>query len=101
MLLCPIDLNVRCGFVKETALMAAVRGEFVYIVSVLLCNGINPNMHNTNSTDDLDNEKNCGNPVLSEAVRQKSFILTELLLRYTFTYSIKSLKRYLNYLCTF
>lgn len=94
MLLCPIDLNVQCGFVKETALMAAVRGEFVYIVSVLLCNGINPNIHNTNSTDDLDNEKNCGNPVLSEAVRQKSFILTELLLRYF--NSIHSLRKYHN-----
>lgn len=80
-LLCPIDLNVQCGFLRETALMAAVRGEFVYIVSVLLRNGIDPNIYGNNPPDDLDNETSIGNAVLLEAVRQKSFLVTELLLR--------------------
>lgn len=80
-LLCPIDLNVQCGFVQETALMAAVRGDFVCIVSVLLRNGINPNVYNNHLTGDMDNEASVGNAVLLEAVRQKSFLMTELLLR--------------------
>lgn len=80
-LLCPIDMNVQCAVVKETALMAAVRGDFAYIVSVLLRNGSNPNVYNSNLSDNLDSEENTGNSVLIEAARQKSFLLTELLLR--------------------
>lgn len=81
-LLCPIDLNVQCAVVKETALMAAVRGGFAYIVSILLLNGSNPNVYNSNLVDDLDNEEGTGNSVLIEAVRQKSYSLTEILLRF-------------------
>lgn len=82
MLLSPIDLNVQCAFVKETALMAAVRGGFLYIVSILLRNGINPNIYNSNLIDDIGSDDCSGNSVLIEAVRQKSFLMTELLLRF-------------------
>lgn len=82
MLRCPIDLNVQCAYVKETALMAAVRGGFLYIVLILLRNGIDPNIYNNNLGDDLNCEENLGNSVLIEAVRQKSFLMTELLLRF-------------------
>lgn len=81
-LLSPIDLNTQCAFVQETALMAAVRGGFLYIVYILLRNGINPNIYNSNLMDDLDSEESVGNSVLIEAVRQKSFLMTELLLRF-------------------
>lgn len=81
-LLCPIDLNVQCAGFKETALMAAVRGGFAYIVSILLRNGSNPNVYNSNLVDDLDTQDGTGNSVLIEAVRQKSYPLTELLLRF-------------------
>lgn len=82
MLLSPIDLNVQCGVVRETALMAAVRGGFLYIVFILLRNGINPNIFNSNLSDDMSSEANIGNSVLVEAVRQRSFLMTELLLRF-------------------
>lgn len=83
MLLSPIDLNVQCAFVKETALMAAVRGGFLYIVFILLRNGINPNIYNSNIIDDdLGTEDCIGNTVLIEAVRQRSFSMTEILLRF-------------------
>lgn len=62
--------------------MAAVRGSFLYIVFVLLRNGINPNIYNSNLMDDLANEDCCGNSVMIEAVRQGSFLMTELLLRF-------------------
>lgn len=78
----PIDMNVQCAFVKETALMAAVRGDFLYIVFILLRNGINPNIYNSNLIDDLNSEECSGNSVLIEAVRQKSLLMTELLLRF-------------------
>lgn len=79
---CPIDLNVQCAAFKETALMAAVRGGFAYIVFILLRNGSNPNVYNSNLVDDLDTEESTGNSVLIEAVRQRSDLLTELLLRF-------------------
>lgn len=82
-LICPVDLNVQCAIVKETALMAAVRGGFVYIVSLLLRSGIDPNIYNNHLVDDIDSDENNCNSVLLEAVRQKSFTLTELLLRYS------------------
>lgn len=82
LLLCPIDLNIQCGFVRETALMAAVRGEFLYIVSVLLRNGIDPNVYSNSLTDNMESQSAIGNAVLLEAVRQKSYHVTELLLRY-------------------
>lgn len=82
MLLSPIDLNVQCAYVKETALMAAVRGGFLYIVFILLRNRINPNIYNSNLIEDVDSEECSGNSVLIEAVRQKSFLMTELLLRF-------------------
>lgn len=82
MLRCPIDLNVQCAFVRETALMAAVRGGFLSIVLILLRNGIDPNIYNTNLIDDLNCDENTGNSVLIEAIRQKSFLMTELLLRF-------------------
>lgn len=78
----PVDLSVQCAFVRETALMAAVRGGFHYIVFILLQNGINPNIYASNLSNDLGNEESTGNSVLIEAVRQKSFLMTELLLRF-------------------
>lgn len=81
-LLSPIDLNVQCAIVRETALMAAVRGGFLYIVFILLRNGINPNIYNSNLSDEMSSEGNIGNSVLVEAVRQRSFLMTELLLRF-------------------
>lgn len=80
--ICPIDLNQQCGIGKESALMAAVRGGFVAIVSSLLRNGINPNILNASAIDEIDSEESSCNLVLLEAVRQKSWILTELLLRF-------------------
>lgn len=80
--ICPIDLNQQCGIGKESALMAAVRGGFVTIVSSLLRNGINPNILNASAIEEIDSEESNCNLVLLEAVRQKSWILTELLLRY-------------------
>lgn len=62
--------------------MAAVRGGFLYIVLVLLRNGINPNIYNNNLIDDMNSEECIGNSVLIESVRQKSFLTTELLLRF-------------------
>lgn len=62
--------------------MAAVRGDFVAIVSSLLRNGINPNILNSSAIDEIDSEESNYNLVLLEAVRQKSWILTELLLRF-------------------
>lgn len=82
MLRSPIDLNVQCAVVKETALMAAVRGGFLNIVFILLRNGINPNIYNISLSDEMSSEENIGNSVLVEAVRQNSFLLTELLLRF-------------------
>lgn len=61
--------------------MAAVRGGFMYIVSVLLLCGVDPNVCNQHLVEDIDNDENNYNSVLIEAVRQKSFTLTELLLR--------------------
>lgn len=79
----PVDLDVQCAVVRETALMAAVRGGFLYIVFTLLQSGINPNVYsNSNLSDELSNEETIGNAVLIEAVRQRSFLMTELLLRF-------------------
>lgn len=80
--ICPIDLNQQCGIGKESALMAAVRGGFVNIVKSLLRNGINPNILNASAIEEMDSEESNCNLVLLEAVRQKSWILTELLLRF-------------------
>lgn len=78
----PVDLNVLCAVVRETALMAAVRGGFLYIVFILLQNGINPNVYSNNLSDEMVNDEIIGNSVLIEAVRQASFLMTELLLRF-------------------
>lgn len=80
-LICPVDFNAQCGIGNESALMAAVRGGFAYIVSLLLRNGIDPNIVNSNLMDEMANGENSYNLVLLEAVRQRSWILTELLLR--------------------
>lgn len=80
--ICPIDLNQQCGIGKESALMAAVRGGFVTIVLSLLRSGINPNILNASAIEEMDSEESNCNLVLLEAVRQKSWILTELLLRF-------------------
>lgn len=92
-LMSPVDLNVQCAVVRETALMAAVRGGFLYIVFVLLRNGADPNIYNKNLSDEMSGEENIGNSVLVESVRQRSFLMTELLLRFgakdTNAYAIK------------
>lgn len=80
-LMCPLDLNASCGVIRESALMAAVRGGFVNIVAMLLRSGTEPNVINKNALEDVeDNDSSCNSP-LAEAVRQKSEIITELLLR--------------------
>lgn len=81
-LISPVDLNVLCAVVRETALMAAVRGGFLYIVFILLQNGINPNVYSNNLSDEMVNDEIIGNSVLIEAVRQGSFLMTEVLLRF-------------------
>lgn len=80
--ICPVDLNQRCGIGKESALMAAVRGGFVSIVSMLLRNGINPNIINTNTIDEIEEDECNYNAILLEAVRQKHHLMTNLLLRF-------------------
>lgn len=87
-LICPLDLNASCGVIKESALMAAVRGGFVNIVAMLLRSGTEPNVTNKNVVEDIEyNESTCDSPLV-EAVRQKSEIITELLLRYGFFYHL-------------
>lgn len=62
--------------------MAAVRGGFVSIVSLLLRNGINPNIISQNPLEEIEGEEiNC-NLVLLESVRQRHRLMTELLLRF-------------------
>lgn len=41
---CPLDLNILCGAARETALLAAVRGGFLDVVTLLLQNGADPNV---------------------------------------------------------
>lgn len=80
--ICPVDLNQRCGFGKESALMAAVRGGFVSIVSMLLHNGMNPNVISTDVIDEIEEYESNYNTILLEAVRQRHHSMTNLLLRF-------------------
>uniref|UniRef100_A0A182XPR4 Uncharacterized protein n=1 Tax=Anopheles quadriannulatus TaxID=34691 RepID=A0A182XPR4_ANOQN len=41
---CPLDLDILCGAARETALLAAVRGGFLDVVTILLENGADPNV---------------------------------------------------------
>lgn len=40
----PLELNILCGAARETALLAAVRGGYLDVVSLLLNNGSDPNI---------------------------------------------------------
>lgn len=41
---CPLELNILCGAPRETALLAAVRGGYTDVVTILLENGADPNI---------------------------------------------------------
>lgn len=41
---CPLELDLLCGAPRETALLAAVRGGYADVVSLLLQNGADPNV---------------------------------------------------------
>lgn len=81
-LICPLDSNIQCGVIKESALMAVVRGGFIKIVQMLLHSGTEPNVTNRNVVEDIEDGESCFDSPLSEAVRQKLENITELLLRY-------------------
>ncbi|KAL9897903.1 leucine-rich repeat kinase isoform 1-T1 [Glossina fuscipes fuscipes] len=84
---CPINLNLLCGAARETALLAAVRGSFLDVASVLLQNGANPNIVAKPVED--QNDPKCteeiygiSNVPIAEACKQKSLAMVELLLKY-------------------
>ncbi|XP_055377695.1 leucine-rich repeat serine/threonine-protein kinase 1 [Condylostylus longicornis] len=82
---CPISLNLLCGAAKETALLAAVRGGFVDVVSSLLEHGADPNI----AAKPVENSNDFGEEIfglcnvpLAEACKQKSEDLIKVLLHY-------------------
>uniref|UniRef100_A0A8D8E4R7 non-specific serine/threonine protein kinase n=3 Tax=Culex pipiens TaxID=7175 RepID=A0A8D8E4R7_CULPI len=84
---CPLDLNVLCGAARETALLAAVRGGFLDVVTLLLQNGADPNVvaravEDQNDPKSSDEIYGFSNVPLAEATRQKSLAMVDLLLKY-------------------
>ncbi|KXJ72845.1 hypothetical protein RP20_CCG017127 [Aedes albopictus] len=84
---CPLDLNILCGAARETALLAAVRGGFLDVVTVLLQNGADPNVvaravEDQNDPKSSDEIYGFSNVPLAEATRQKSLAMVDLLLKY-------------------
>ncbi|XP_062537326.1 leucine-rich repeat serine/threonine-protein kinase 1 isoform X2 [Armigeres subalbatus] len=84
---CPLDMNILCGAARETALLAAVRGGFLDVVTLLLQNGADPNVV-ARAVDDQNDPKasdeiyGFSNVPLAEATRQKSLAMVDLLLKY-------------------
>lgn len=82
----PVLINVLCGAVQETALLAAVRGGYYEIVSILLTHDADPNIIAKPFED--SNDPKCEeiygicNNCLSEACKQSSLPMVDLLLRY-------------------
>lgn len=83
---CPININMLCGAACETALLAAVRGSFVDVATVLLTHGANPNIIARPVED--QNDPKCSeeiyglcNAPLAEACKQKSLSMVDLLLK--------------------
>ncbi|ETN67521.1 Leucine-rich repeat kinase [Anopheles darlingi] len=84
---CPLDLNILCGAARETALLAAVRGGFLDVITLLLENGADPNViaravEDQNDPKSSDEIYGFSNVPLAEATRQKSLAMVELLLKY-------------------
>ncbi|XP_055623482.1 leucine-rich repeat serine/threonine-protein kinase 1 isoform X2 [Toxorhynchites rutilus septentrionalis] len=84
---CPLDLNILCGAARETALLAAVRGSFLDVVTLLLQNGADPNVvaravEDHNDPKSSDEIYGFSNIPLAEATRQKSLAMVDLLLKY-------------------
>ncbi|XP_052899999.1 leucine-rich repeat serine/threonine-protein kinase 1 [Anopheles moucheti] len=84
---CPLDLDVLCGAARETALLAAVRGGFLDVVTILLENGADPNViaravEDQNDPKSSDEIYGFSNVPLAEATRQKSLPMVELLLKH-------------------
>lgn len=83
---CPISINLLCGAVQETALLAAVRGGYFDIVSILLRHNADPNIIAKPLED--SNDPKCEeiygicNNCLSEACKQNSLPMVDILLRY-------------------
>lgn len=82
----PVLINVLCGAVQETALLAAVRGGYYEIVSILLSHDADPNIIAKPLED--SNDPKCEeiygicNNCLSEACKQSSLPMVDLLLRH-------------------
>ncbi|XP_052864950.1 leucine-rich repeat serine/threonine-protein kinase 1 [Anopheles cruzii] len=84
---CPLDLNILCGAARETALLAAVRGGFLDVITLLLENGADPNViaravDDQNDPTSSDEIYGFSNIPLAEATRQKSLPMVELLLKH-------------------
>uniref|UniRef100_A0A182IMZ8 non-specific serine/threonine protein kinase n=1 Tax=Anopheles atroparvus TaxID=41427 RepID=A0A182IMZ8_ANOAO len=84
---CPLDLDILCGAARETALLAAVRGGFLDVVTILLENGADPNViaravEDQNDPKSSDEIYGFSNVPLAEATRQKSLPMVELLLKH-------------------
>uniref|UniRef100_A0A182QR29 non-specific serine/threonine protein kinase n=1 Tax=Anopheles farauti TaxID=69004 RepID=A0A182QR29_9DIPT len=84
---CPLDLDILCGAARETALLAAVRGGFLDVVTILLEHGADPNViaravEDQNDPKSSDEIYGFSNVPLAEATRQKSLPMVELLLRH-------------------
>ncbi|XP_059217831.1 leucine-rich repeat serine/threonine-protein kinase 1 isoform X2 [Stomoxys calcitrans] len=84
---CPININLLCGAARETSLLAAVRGTFLDVVTVLLQNGANPNIIAKPVED--HNDPKCSEEIyglsnvpIAEACKQRSLPMVELLLKY-------------------
>lgn len=84
---CPINLNLLCGAARETALLAAVRGGFLDVVTSLLQHGANPNILAKPVED--QNDPKCSEEIyglsnipIAEACKQRSLPMVELLLNY-------------------
>lgn len=83
----PMALNALCGAARETALLAAVRGGYLDVVTLLLASGADPNIV-AKAVEDHNDPKACdeiygfSNVPLAEAARQKSLPMVELLLKY-------------------
>lgn len=83
---CPININMLCGAARETALLAAVRGSFVDVATVLLAHGANPNII-ARPVEDQNDPKCCEeiyglcNVPIAEACKQKSLPMMDLLLK--------------------
>ncbi|XP_067619806.1 leucine-rich repeat serine/threonine-protein kinase 1 isoform X10 [Eurosta solidaginis] len=84
---CPVNLNLLCGAARETALLAAVRGGFVDVASLLLQHGADPNIMAKPVEDHNDPKCTEGiyglsNIPIAEACKQRSLPILELLLKY-------------------